>query len=209
MKKVYYTIKNQSFSEIEIKKSRFLCNIKSVDSEEQAKDFIKEIKSKYPDARHVCYAYICDADGNNFKYSDGGEPQGTAGQPILEALKNRNLTCVVAVVTRYFGGILLGTGGLVRAYGDSVISAINLSTICECVASVKLKAKFTYSLYPKFTNKVEKYQVLINKVNYLDDGVELEFSCPIDDKDKMVNLVCELSQGKTNVEQLEFLYQTY
>ena len=209
MKDVYFTIKNQSFSQIEVKKSRFLCDIKSIENEDQAKDFIKEIKSKYPDARHVCYAYICDADGNNFKYSDGGEPQGTAGVPILEVLKNRNLTCVVATVTRYFGGILLGTGGLARAYSDSVLSAVNASTIVSCVSSIKLKTQFSYSLYPKFTNKLSSYSVVINNIDYLDNGVEITFTCPLLDKDKIVNLICELSAGKSIVEEICCLYERY
>ena len=209
MKDVYYTVQKQSCSQIEIKKSRFICDIKSIENEEQAKDFIKEIKSKYPDARHVCYAYICDADGNNFKYSDGGEPQGTAGIPILEALKNRNLTCVVATVTRYFGGILLGTGGLARAYSDSTVSGINASSICECVSSIKLKAQFSYSLYPKFINKITGYSVIVDKADYLDNGVEITFTCPLSDKEKLGNIVCELSSGKSTVEEIETLYARY
>ena len=209
MKKVYYTVKKQSCSQIEVKKSRFICDIKSIENEEQAKDFIKEIKAKYPDARHVCYAFISDVDGNNFKYSDGGEPQGTAGIPILEALKNRNLTCVVAVVTRYFGGILLGTGGLARAYSDSVVNGINSSSVCSLIQSVKLKTQFNYSTYPKFTNKLEKFKSIINIVNYLDDGVEIEFTCPVDEKEKIVNLTSELTQGKSAVIEVESLYARY
>ncbi len=209
MKSSYYTVKKQSFSEIEVKKSRFLCDIKSIINEDQAKDFIKQIKAKYPDARHVCYAFICDVDGNNFKYSDGGEPQGTAGLPILEALKTRNLTCVVAVVTRYFGGILLGTGGLARAYSDSTVSGINTSTVSEYLSSIKLKVQFSYSLYPKFTNKISSYNVIINNNEYLDNGVQVTFTCPTNEKDKIINLICELSAGKSHVEEIERLYQTY
>ena len=209
MKKVYYTVTKQSCSQIEVKKSRFICDIKSIENEEEAKDFIKEIKSKYPDARHVCYAYIADADGNNFKYSDGGEPQGTAGIPILEALKNRNLTCVVATVTRYFGGILLGTGGLARAYSDSTISGINLSSICECVASTKFKTLLSYSLYPKFTNKISSYSAIVDKIDYFDDGVEITFTCANDDKEKVLNLILELSSGKEVAEEVESLYARY
>ncbi len=209
MKEVYYTVKKQSCSQIEIKKSRFICDIKSIENEEQAKDFIKEIKTKYPDARHVCYAYISDVDGNNFKYSDGGEPQGTAGIPILEALKNRNLTCVVATVTRYFGGILLGTGGLARAYSDSTIGGINASGITSLVASVMLKTQFTYSLYPKFTNKISAYSAIIDKIDYLDNGVEITFTCPFSDKEKLINIVCELSSGKSTVEEINMIYARY
>ena len=158
MKDSYLTVKNTALAEIEIKKSRFICNIKEVDNEEDAKSFIKDIKAKYSDARHVCYAYICGASGNNFKYSDGGEPQGTAGVPMLEALKNKNLTNVVATVTRYFGGILLGAGGLVRAYGDSVLEGVKVAKIKEYCRSAKMTTTLSYTLQPKFLNLLSNYK---------------------------------------------------
>jgi len=120
------TIKTNSEAEITVKKSRFIANIFSVETEEEAKKKISEIKSKYYDAKHVCHAYIVseiNENGKEFqieKFSDNGEPSGTAGAPMLEILKKQGLSNVVVTVTRYFGGILLGTGGLVRAYSDSL-----------------------------------------------------------------------------------------
>lgn len=99
-----------------IEKSRFITTSKHVENEEQAKAFIAEVSAKYADATHNCYAYICDELGNFLRFSDDGEPQGTAGMPILEVIKNKKLTQTAVVVTRYFGGIKLGAGGLVRAY---------------------------------------------------------------------------------------------
>lgn len=103
-----------------IERSRFITTSRHVESEEEAKSFVAEISKKYADATHNCYAYICDAAGNFLRFSDDGEPQGTAGMPMLEVLKARGLVQVAVVVTRYFGGIKLGAGGLVRAYSNCV-----------------------------------------------------------------------------------------
>ena len=111
----YITVDKQSTTEIVEKKSRFICNMKHITSEQEALDFIKQMKKKYYDARHNVYAYIV-GDGSIKKCSDDGEPSKTAGIPIMQMLESESITDVVCVVTRYFGGTLLGTGGLVRAY---------------------------------------------------------------------------------------------
>ena len=111
-------------AEIVEKKSRFIANIAMVNSEEEALEFIDKIKKKYYDARHNCYAYIIGEDGNKKKCSDDGEPQRSAGMPMMEVLENQGYFDIVAVVTRYFGGTLLGVGGLIRAYQGAVIEAL-------------------------------------------------------------------------------------
>ncbi|MBV7363958.1 YigZ family protein [Actinomycetaceae bacterium TAE3-ERU4] len=120
-------------NELEIKKSRFITTLTRADSEDSAREFIAEIKETYPDARHNCLAYIVPGQGNNNieRSSDDGEPSGTAGLPMLDSLRGAGVERICAVVTRYFGGILLGTGGLVRAYTDSVASALELSSLVE------------------------------------------------------------------------------
>ena len=118
MTKEGYTILNQVEVSFEEKRSRFICNIKRISDESEAMEFIETIRSKYKDANHNVYAYITN-NGISMRYSDDGEPQGTAGPPVLEVLKRENLIDVAVVVTRYFGGVLLGAGGLVRAYGAS------------------------------------------------------------------------------------------
>ena len=136
MEKVYTTVEKQSECEIVEKKSRFICNMKHITSEDEALDFIKQIKKKYYDARHNVYAYIV-GDGSVKKCSDDGEPSKTAGIPIMQMLESEGVTDVVCVVTRYFGGTLLGTGGLVRAYTlsaktgleNSVIKTMDLSNV--------------------------------------------------------------------------------
>lgn len=128
-----YTISCDFQHEIVIEKSRFICTLKKVATEEDAQEFIKEIKKKYWDATHNCSAYIVGGNGMAQRSSDDGEPSGTAGLPMLEVLRKNNLHNVAAVVTRYFGGIKLGAGGLVRAYTNSVASAIEGAGIAEKV----------------------------------------------------------------------------
>ena len=117
-----------------IEKSRFITTSRHVEGEEQAKAFIEETSAKYSDATHNCYAYICDKYGNFLRFSDNGEPQGTAGMPMLEVIKNKKLFETAVVVTRYFGGIKLGAGGLVRAYSGCV--AENLDKGSEHMATL-------------------------------------------------------------------------
>ena len=116
---MYLSIKGECETQKTIEKSRFITTSKHISGEEEAKDFIADIRRKFPDATHNCYAYIADNLGNFLRFSDDGEPSGTAGMPILEVIKNKKLFETVVVVTRYFGGIKLGAGGLVRAYSGS------------------------------------------------------------------------------------------
>ena len=116
---MYLSVKNECETQKIIEKSRFITTSKHISGEEEAKDFISDVRRRYPDATHNCYAYIADNLGNFPRFSDDGEPSGTAGMPILEVIKNKKLYETAVVVTRYFGGIKLGAGGLVRAYSGS------------------------------------------------------------------------------------------
>ncbi len=122
----YLSVSGRTVTEKTIEKSRFITTSANVKSEDEAKAFIAEVSAEFPDATHNCYAYICDNLGNFMRFSDDGEPQGTAGMPILEVIKNKRLYETAVVVTRYFGGIKLGAGGLLRAY--SGCAAENLDT---------------------------------------------------------------------------------
>lgn len=131
----YLSVEDCTVTEKVIEKSRFITTSVHVENEEQAKTFITEISKKYFDATHNCYAFICDTLGNILRFSDDGEPQGTAGMPMLDVIKNKNLRQIAVVVTRYFGGIKLGAGGLVRAYSSSVaenLVAAKKVLYCEC-----------------------------------------------------------------------------
>ncbi len=135
----YFTVKGSATSEFQEKKSTFIGYIKRVNTEEEAKNFVNEIKSMHKEATHNVYAYIVGENKGIQRYSDDGEPQGTAGIPVLEVIKKNDLTDVAVVVTRYFGGILLGGGGLIRAYSKGASSAIEEAGVVEKVKGLKLR----------------------------------------------------------------------
>ena len=130
----YYTIVHSWKNEMRVEKSRFICNLQKTASEAEAQEYIKGIKKQYWDATHNCNAYIIGKDLAVQRFSDDGEPSGTAGLPMLEVLRKRGIYNVVAVVTRYFGGIKLGTGGLARAYAGSVAAALEGAGLAKVVA---------------------------------------------------------------------------
>ncbi|WP_294353740.1 YigZ family protein [uncultured Clostridium sp.] len=145
----YITVRNYGEDSFEEKKSEFIGYAKRVETEEEAKEFINEIKSKHKQARHNCYAYIIGENMGIQRYSDDGEPQGTAGIPILEVIKKNEVKDCVVVVTRYFGGILLGTGGLTRAYTKGAAIAIKAAGVVSKVEGVELIATIDYDLLGK------------------------------------------------------------
>lgn len=126
MHEQYRTVTHEGVHEIEINKSRFLCALAPAATEEEAQAFIARVRKEHPTARHHCFAYVLGADGSVQKASDDGEPGGTAGVPMLQMLMRREVRYVVAVVTRYFGGVKLGAGGLIRAYGGAVGEALDV-----------------------------------------------------------------------------------
>lgn len=123
--KSYKTVEKATEARTEVRRSLFIASVSPAATAEDADAFVASVRAKYPDATHNCYAYIAGAENPSVRFSDDGEPGGTAGQPMLEVLKKRGLTAVAVVVTRYFGGIKLGAGGLVSAYTDSVVSGID------------------------------------------------------------------------------------
>lgn len=175
MIKQYFTILDEYNYELIEKKSKFICNIFHIENEEQAKEKISYIKKKYYDARHNVFAYTIVTDNNLFeKFSDDGEPSGTAGKPILEVLKQKELYNVLIVVTRYFGGILLGTGGLVRAYTQSTLECINISNIVQKKYMKAANIKLDYSELDNIKYYFESNNILINKIEYLQQ-IEISF----------------------------------
>ncbi len=164
--KEYYSIPNLEYtSEIEIQKSRFLGFAKYVVTQDEAEEFIKSLKEKYSDARHVCFAYKLDSTA---KMSDDGEPSGTAGRPILGVIENKGLQNVVVAVVRYFGGIKLGAGGLIRAYVESATKTL------ECAPKVKWEEArlcslvLSFSEYQKFERSIANRKIKILKTEFSD-----------------------------------------
>lgn len=157
------TIANPNQAEIEIKKSQFICRIFPAKNSTEAREIIKEISNKYSDATHNCSAYLV-SDGE--AYDDDGEPSGTAGRPMLNILKKNNLKNIVAIVTRYFGGIKLGAGGLVRAYGKSVIETLTISDIVEMEEYKIYTITFEYSDIKTIDNEIRNYNIIILKKDF-------------------------------------------
>ena len=165
----FYTIKNNIEAEIVEKKSKFIANLIKVESKEEAEEKIQEIKKKYYDARHNCVAYRVLEEGKvEEKASDDGEPSGTAGGPMLNILQKNNLSNVLIVVTRYFGGILLGTGGLVRAYSEALKKAIEESTLIMKASGIEMKLIVDYNNFEKFKYYCKNNNISIISAEYLE-----------------------------------------
>ncbi len=198
----FCTIKENTTAEITEKKSKFIANLFYVESQEVAEETIKEIKKKYHDARHNCVAYRIVIDGNIIeKSSDDGEPSGTAGAPMLEILKGQNLCNILVVVTRYFGGILLGTGGLVRAYSESTIKAIEKADKIYKCEGYLIEAELDYKLVNSF-----KYYCEINNIHIVSTEYLEVVICKIEiDNNKKEKLMCEIDNKKINVNNIKII----
>ena len=172
------------------KKSKFICHLFKVEDFDAATEKINLEKKKYFDAKHHCTAIVLGENGDVCRCSDDGEPSGTAGRPMLEILKHENLTNICCVVTRYFGGTLLGTGGLVRAYSEALKDAINNSTFAQEIDSLILKYKYPYTLEAKISRFFRDNDIVIENVEY-SDAVTCEIVIPADSvsvKDKLIDL---------------------
>ena len=194
----YKTVRASASAELIEKRSRFIGYIKPVSTEQQALDFINEKRKIHWDATHNVYAYIIRDEGI-VRYSDDNEPQGTAGMPVLDVMRKRGITDCVIVVTRYFGGTLLGAGGLVRAYSASAAMAVESSgervmTMC-CVCSLRCP----YTLYGKLPALIAKYAGDVDDSVFADD-IALSFHIPEDGLSGFEKELSELSLGKCAAE---------
>ena len=182
----YKYIKTNGTGEIVEKKSRFIANVFYVEDQQQAEEKIAEISKKYWDAKHNCYAYVIGVNSENTKCSDNGEPSGTAGKPILEVITGAGITNVLIIVTRYFGGVLLGTGGLVRAYTSAAQAGISASEVGEKVFSQMLTLKTGYNMI----NGVQ-YYLAQNEIGILDSRYEADVQFDICVKEADVSRVMD------------------
>lgn len=168
----FKTIEHDSCEEIVEKKSRFIANLIYVESEEQAQDKIKEIKKKYYDARHNCYAYrVIEEDNILRRSSDDGEPSGTAGAPMLNILEKNDIANVLVVVTRYFGGILLGTGGLVKAYSEATLKSIDSNELIEKELGFEIQISTPYTDVQKIEYFLKTNNIKILNKEFLDNVI--------------------------------------
>lgn len=183
MEKFKTILEKNTTAEIIEKKSRFIANLFYVETPQEAEDKIKQVKKKYYDAKHNCFAYITLNENEiQKKCSDDGEPSGTAGAPMLEILEKQSIYNVVVIVTRYFGGILLGTGGLVSAYSDSLKEAIKKSTLVEQEPGYEAEIKLPYADFEKF-----KYYCNKNNINIINSEYSDFIICKIEVNDAEKN----------------------
>lgn len=168
LKQCYKTVAHSGEGELTEKKSRFIATVRPVDNEDDAIAFIGEMRSKYSDARHNVYAYVID-ENNIYRYSDDGEPQGTAGMPVLDVIRKEGLVDTAVVVTRYFGGTLLGTGGLVRAYSQSAKLGLDNAEIVTRTLCDIVSVKVDYSLVGKIQHFIQTNGFILDDTLYEND----------------------------------------
>ncbi|HAM81664.1 YigZ family protein [Ornithinibacillus bavariensis] len=202
----YFTVNQDSGShEIVIQKSRFIGTIKRVESETEAQQFIQGMKKKYHDATHNCSAYIIGEHDQIQKANDDGEPSGTAGVPILEVLKKQHLKDTAVVITRYFGGIKLGAGGLIRAYGSSTTEALKAVGIVKRQLMKGFSVTVDYSLLGKFENELRNSEHIVETINYL-ENVEFIVYVEAGTENNFEEWIINLSNAKATVLPLEVKY---
>ena len=202
----FISIKEHSYSEFMEKKSKFIGNLFYVESVEEAEEIIKKVRKKYFDAKHNCIAYrILEKEQIVERFSDDGEPQGTAGAPMLNILQKNNLLNVLIVVTRYFGGILLGTGGLLRAYQNSLMLTIeNGEKVKKCAGDV-LEIVLEYSDFENF-----KYYCKNNKINITKTEYAAKIVCKIElEVDKKQKLLKDFETKNIKLSNIKELYKKF
>ena len=202
----FVTIEKDVISEFVEKKSKFIGNLFYIESIEEAEEIIKKTRKKYFDARHNCIAYRVMEEGQIIeRFSDDGEPSGTAGAPMLNILQKNNLVNVLIVVTRYFGGILLGTGGLVRAYQNSLMLALEKSTKVTKSLGEYLEVSLEYSDFENF-----KYYCKNNKINIVDINYQENIVCKIElEEERKEKLMNDFETKNIKLTNIKELYKKY
>lgn len=196
------TILKNTSAQIVEKKSKFIANIYHVQTQEQAEEILKETRKKYYDARHNCYAYsILTKNGIINKMSDDGEPSGTAGAPMLNIITKNEITNILVIVTRYFGGVLLGTGGLVKAYSEATIKALENAKMANEELGFEVKLVTTYSELEKVRYYCEKNKIYIETIEY-DEKANLVVEVNKKEKETLQKIIDE---GKFDVEKIDVI----
>ena len=194
----FRTIKEDGQVQEEIKKSRFICHAKRVYSEEEARDFITAIKKEHYKATHNCSAFIVGERSEIKRTSDDGEPSGTAGVPMLGVLENHNLTNVCVVVTRYFGGIKLGAGGLIRAYAGSVALAVKEIGIIEIKEQAGIAIQMSYAQYQEYGNFLKEHNLMELETTFTDQ-IDTLIYVDKEEKENIKSALVEFFNGKVTL----------
>lgn len=203
----YLRIKERAEEEIVIEKSRFIAYAAKTETEEQARDFISEIKKLHPFATHNCFAFVAE-NGAVKRFSDDGEPQGTAGQPMLEVLESKGLSDTCVVVTRYFGGIKLGAGGLVRAYSGATAKVLCAAGAEEVVLSTVFSLVLSYDAYPAFVKFSSGQKCAIEKTDF-SDSVNVTLSVPKKTAEDFKSKFIDLTLGKAAINAVGDKFSVY
>ena len=198
------TVAKEASATFTDRKSTFIAEVKPVTTEEQALAFLEQVKKKTADARHHCYAYILN-ENQTVRFSDDGEPHGTAGMPMLSLLRKEGLSDVVLVVTRYFGGILLGTGGLVRAYTESSRLALEQAGRQQVETLVRCRVVCPYADYAKIESVLSSFRVRKEEQTFESD-VTTVFLLPAPDEEKASRALTEATNGRIALQAEEQLY---
>lgn len=204
MKDEYRTVLCEASAELVEKRSRFIATVRPVQSEAEALEFLESLKKKYWDAKHNVYAYVVE-ENNIARYSDDGEPAGTAGVPVLEMIKKEGLSNLIVVVTRYFGGILLGTGGLVHAYSKSAKMGVEAATPATMVLCQDIKISCDYSLLGKVQNEVLGQGLRISDTEY-SENVIVSVLVPVAMKEGFSADLVDKTNGRITIEHGEIGY---
>lgn len=199
MSKFYLTVDGVTENTVEIKRSKFIATLSHVESGEDAEAFVRAVRKRYPDATHNCYAYIADELGNETRFSDDGEPGGTAGQPMLEVLKKRGVVRAAVVVTRYFGGIKLGAGGLVAAYTDSVSEVLDVAGIRRMTECAEVTVECDYSDHSAIESALTRAGALRGEAVY-GENVRSVWYAETDKSGELLELVSAKTLGKVRAE---------
>lgn len=197
---VMSSVRGESYAEYVIKKSKFIARAVHITTEEEAQAYLRDGKKQYWDARHNCYAYRLGMNFEKQKSSDDGEPSGTAGKPILEVLKNKGLTNTLIVVTRYFGGIKLGTGGLIRAYGTAAVAALDNAIIEDYIDCRILYLQTDYSFLSATERLLPDFEAIITKRDFA-DFVGLTVEVPEDKADEYLLALRDKTNGTLTVRE--------
>lgn len=203
--KNYKTIYREGQDEVVEKKSRFIAVVRPVHSEEEAAAFLEEMRKTYWNARHHCYAYVFGDHSQMQRCSDDGEPQGTAGKPMLDVLNAEGLHDAMVVVTRYFGGTLLGTGGLVRAYQKAAKAGIAASTVIEKCEGKKLTIRTDYTGLGKIQYILGQRGIHVLDTIYT-DAVEIQIMASVEDEQELTVEITEGTNGQARIEAGELCY---
>lgn len=202
MTTMYKVILSPGCGEIVEKKSRFIANVLSVSSVQEAEEQIAIFQKKYWDARHNCYAFVIGSDFGTTRCSDNGEPSGTAGKPILEVIKGAGVTNVLIIVTRYFGGVLLGTGGLVRAYTQAAQAGLAASLIGEMVYGKRFHLTADYTLVGNIQYYLRQEEIPLENEIYT-DKVEYDITVRMEDADRIVDGLTQKTEGRLKIDEIE------